>query len=503
MGLLENAEFQLGLMYGRTEMLSEQKFRPLDPSDTAEVGAFFSLALQRSGVPGGSLALVEDGDVKLLHAGGVALAGTNVAISADARFRIASLTKPLSVAALSNLNEDEIPRLDASIVELFGSPRSAGLPVFPADLTLRDTLCACAGLLRRDAPLVFRGAPGIPRDLSDLEIRAERRPGVFGYSSQAFSLGMYAVIAARGADDPVAAFPGFMQDLLFDPLSMSATSLVDPTGTLGERAQGHALNSENEYVPVSDAVHAGLSAVIPAAGGWSTAEDMGEFLASEVRRRSSSEALRPANELLREQRQLHVFSSFGTGYGLGWYIDYMEGVRIIHHRGSAEGYSSDLIIFPEQRAGLVVLLNAGDASAVTEALRRKLTSLWFDTADDSMDLLESRLAGRTRDAAENRSESAPVPPSVALDMAGAYSNPGLGEITVRRAGSSVFVASESWESQVAFVPVDVDSAPAFVFLDPPLAGQRLEIAGAGVLRYATYYFVRTEQAVLPAPGVAR
>jgi len=83
---------------------------PLSPTQTAAIDAAALKALATTGVPAVSIAVVRDGQIAYTHAYGVQKAG--VAARADARYKIASISKQFTAAALLLLAEDGKLSLD-------------------------------------------------------------------------------------------------------------------------------------------------------------------------------------------------------------------------------------------------------------------------------------------------------------------------------------------------------------------------------------------------------
>jgi CubicO group peptidase (beta-lactamase class C family) len=49
----------------------------------------------------------------------------------------------------------------------------------------------------------------------------------------------------------------------------------------------------------------------------------------------------------------------GDPYALGWYIFYRHGQKSLEHGGGVPGFTSNMIILPEEKIGIVVLNNKG------------------------------------------------------------------------------------------------------------------------------------------------
>jgi hypothetical protein len=52
-----------------------------------------------------------------------------------------------------------------------------------------------------------------------------------------------------------------------------------------------------------------------------------------------------------------------TGYGLGWYIEDYNGMKVIYHVGGTVGFASELVVIPEREVGFVLLTNRLDMVA--------------------------------------------------------------------------------------------------------------------------------------------
>ena len=88
-------------------------------------------------------------------------------------------------------------------------------------------------------------------------------------------------------------------------------------------------------------------------GGWlSSAEDMGRF---EVAILNDKLIKRSTRDLM--LTPLKASDGSKDTYGLGWSMFTEDGVVYAGHSGGQQGTSTDMLIAPEQRAGVVVLAN--------------------------------------------------------------------------------------------------------------------------------------------------
>jgi len=105
-------------------------------------------------------------------------------------------------------------------------------------------------------------------------------------------------------------------------------------------------------------------------GGWlSSAEDMARF---EVAMFND----RVVNDVTRDLMWASQKTSDGkeTGYGLGWGTGKDLGVVDVGHGGGQQGTSTFIMMIPERRSGVVVLMNidGADSSALATDLMKIL-----------------------------------------------------------------------------------------------------------------------------------
>lgn len=271
-------------------------------------------------------------------------------------------------------------------------------------------------------------------------------------------------------------------------MGLRHTTLDDPAGLLGDRAAGHARDRHFRYITIQDHVHDGLRLVSPAAGGWSTAEDLGRFVADQARHCEGSGS-RDCERARTLGRSLHAVVGPARGYALGWFVDRSRGTSVLSHSGDAAGFSAEFGVLPEYEAGFVILLNGGDAQAVIKSFRARLFAEWFNHAGEPANALSTRLTNARLRAETLLEDVEEVPASVTGSVVGRYASATLGGVVIAATRDGLQISTESWTSEMGYVPGNREHGPALAMLDPPLVGQRLEL-GEGELRYANDLFWR-------------
>jgi D-alanyl-D-alanine carboxypeptidase len=281
----------------------------------------------------GVQAIVRVGEATEVVVGGLADVTTNRAVTAEDRFAIASITKPMvATAVLQYVNRKRI-RLD--------DPVDAYLPsLLPSKkITIRQLLSHRAGLAELAETEIPSGSSA--RQLVEISAKhpLDFSPGSDGsYSNIGYlTLGL---LLEQLSGRPL---PEVLQAAVFQPAGMSSTTMGGEPTVLGYD-QGKVVDSG-----VDDANWFAAGGVV------STASDVDRFYRHLL-----------AGDLLPLQ-SVHEMSMptgtvpFGTGdYGLGlWIWPQMCGDGV-GHSGWLPGFSSKAFTLPDKDRSVVVLLNKRD-----------------------------------------------------------------------------------------------------------------------------------------------
>lgn len=318
-------------------------------AEAIDVARAIMTAIQEySGTPGMSVAVGMDGEILWSEGFGYADVENRVPVWEETKFRIGSVSKPITAAALGLLYEQG--KLD------FDAPVQRYVPSFPEKrwpITVRQVAGHLAGI-RHYHSGEWLSSRRYATVMEGLEIFQDDtllfQPGErFSYSSYGWNLLSAVVEGASGED-----FLTYMQDNVFGPLGLVHTiadhtdSIIPQRTRFYERAEdGRVLNAQfvdNSYKW--------------AGGGFiSTPEDLvrfglahldGQFLARET-----------VETLWKSQR---TNDGSETGYGIGWGSGMTGGMtRYIQHSGGSVGGTTFLLILPEQRAAIAMVGNMSQA----------------------------------------------------------------------------------------------------------------------------------------------
>jgi CubicO group peptidase (beta-lactamase class C family) len=299
----------------------------------------------------GVVALVARGDdVDLVAAGFLDLEGTRP-MTPDAIFRVASITKPITAAAVLLLVDEGRLALDDPIgrwLPELASPAVVRTPSSPVD----DVVPAVRPITTRDL-LTFRAGWGFPSDFSlpavqplftdlrqgppsdavpppDVWLAALARipllaqPGeAWLYNTCADVLGL---LVERVAGTP---FPSFLAERIFEPLGMVDTAFWVPAQKLDRFATYYrpAPDGSLQLADRPDGIWSRPPAFASGAGGLvSTAQDwyrFGRMLLDGGRPLLSGESVRlmTTDHLTAEQRAASTLFLEGQGWGFGGSVD--------------------------------------------------------------------------------------------------------------------------------------------------------------------------------------
>jgi serine beta-lactamase-like protein LACTB, mitochondrial len=312
------------------------------------------------GTPGLALAVAIDGKIVYSEGFGYADLEERVPVWPTTKFRIGSISKPLTATALMQLVEAGKLDLDAPVQKYVPSFPDKGAP-----MTVRMVAGHLAGIrhYQGDEMIIQRHFENVLEGLKIFENDPlVAPPGTkFHYSSYGFNL-LSAVIESASGEP----FLSYMQAHVFTPMGLVHTTADQNRQIIEERSRFYELaNGHQENAPYVD------NSYKWAGGGFlSTAEDLVRF---------GSQLLQPgflkANSLEQLFTSQKTKSGEQTHYGLGWGIGKSpSGLRVYEHSGGSIGGTSQLIVYPDTHlvVALVTNLTGGtwkreEVEAVAEA----------------------------------------------------------------------------------------------------------------------------------------
>ncbi|WP_438030000.1 serine hydrolase domain-containing protein [Sorangium sp. So ce233] len=360
------------------------KLLALAPQIEAHLGA----ELARQKLPGFTIGVVVGGELAYSRGFGVRDPASSAAPDADTVYRVGSITKTFTAAAILQLRDEGKLALD--------DPASRYLPelakvVYPTSdsprITIRHLLTHSSGL-----PRLGRLNYSDPsRDVTEAELRAavpgtmlEYVPGTKEvYSNFGFALLGLVVERASGRR-----YRDHVSERLLAPLGMSSSFWEQRAVPPGRLATGHRRRGGK----LEPAPHWRFGASEAAGGLYASLRDMARYTAFQLSAyppRSGDDAgplrrssIREAHTTARPARLSvepaaaegrHAVEATATGYAYAWRAHQScEDDAVVRHNGATDGYSAWVELYPRAGVGLVLLASHADADA--EALLGEVRS---------------------------------------------------------------------------------------------------------------------------------
>lgn len=456
------------------ESFAGRKAHPLDAERIGQMKAFVEESMQQLGIPGASLALVEDGKVVYEGGLGVRELGKPERVDANTLFMAASNTKGMTTLLLSELVDEKKLKWDQPVVEVYPSFK-LGDPETTKRVLVKNLICACTGLPRQDLEWIFEFKQATPA--SSLALLGTMQPTskygeVFQYSnlmaSAAGYIGAHLVYPDRELG---AAYDAAMQQKIFAPLGMKLTTFDMARALKGDHASPHGDDVDGKPAVANMAFNYAVMPHRPAGGVWTSADDLIRYVRLELalgKLPNGKQLVSAENLLARRARQISVGEDHY--YGMGLMVESTYGVPVVHHGGSMAGYKSDIAFLPDSGIGAVLLTNSDNGGMLLRPFRRRLLEVVFDGKPEAAGDVAAQAARHKAVLAKDRERLVvPADPSLVSQLATQYSSKELGDLTVlTKEGTTTFDFGE-WKSTVASRKND-DGTISFMTIDPTNEG---------------------------------
>ena len=341
----------------------------LAPARRAQFEDAVSKFMAETHAPGISAAVVENGD--LIWSEGFGLADLENSVPATSRtlYRLGSVSKPITATAAMQLWERGKIDLDAPVQKY--------CPAFPQKewpITTRELLGHLGGIRHyksesQDDPELgntkhFESLADGIKFFADDPLVA--KPGTrFHYSTMGYTLVGCAMEGAAGEK-----FVEYVRENVFLPAGMNATQADNLIAVIPHRTRYYSKDKSGAVVN-ADLIDSSYK--IPGGGFISSADDMARF---EIAVFDDTLIKRATRDIMWTPQKAADGSQ--NGYALGWGTGTHDGVFEIGHSGSQQGASTAIMLAPEKRDAVVVLINMDEVDA--HALADRLFKLALATA---------------------------------------------------------------------------------------------------------------------------
>lgn len=334
-----------------------------------EIAKLFDAFVARSHAPGSAMAIIVDGEVVFTRTVGQQSPG-GAPVTLDTRFRIASMTKSFTAAAIVKLRDEKKLALDDPIVKYIPELAKLSYPTSDSPaITIRNLLTHSEGF-PEDNPWGDRQM-GRAQETMNAWMKAgipfSTTPGTaYEYSNYGFA--MLGLIVEHVSGMP---YDVYVRTKILEPLGMRSTTFHMSEVPAAHKAIGYRWQDE-QWVPEEILPHGAFGAM---GGLWTTIPDLARwvtFLMSAYPARDGADNGPLKRSSAREMQELARFdvantrrttvdaplrlNASGYGYGLGVSVD-CRFSRIVTHGGGLPGYGSFMMWLPEYGVGLIQMSN--------------------------------------------------------------------------------------------------------------------------------------------------
>ncbi len=327
-------------------------------SVSAAIDAYIEEQMRRLHIPGISLAIIEGDRIAYTRGFGQAQPGGE-APSPQTPFFIGSLTKSITALAVMQLTEAGKIELDAPVQRYLPWFRVAD-PQASAQISVRQLLNQTSGLSAVAGSIALAVCDDHPhaterqaRALSTLKLN--HPPGSkWEYSNLNYNILGLIIEVVSGES-----YADYIQSHIFDPLEMchSYTSRKEakPNGLAMGHRHWFSLPFPARNLPIPQGS-------LPSGQLISSAEDMAHYLIAHLNGGCFGDAqiLSAAGiqELHRGAAEFSMGRAPAGRYAMGWFDMDIGQTKTFSHSGNVPDFSAFMALLPEQKRGVVLLINA-------------------------------------------------------------------------------------------------------------------------------------------------
>jgi CubicO group peptidase (beta-lactamase class C family) len=415
-------------------------------------------AMKKFEVPGMAIAIVKGKEIVYAKGFGLRDVERQLPVTADTLFAIGSSTKAFTTFVLGTL-------VDEGKIE-WEKPLRNYIPWFKLydpsmteHLTVRDLVTHRSGLPRHD--LVWynnfeSSREQFVRKLAYLEPSADLREK-FQYNNLMFLTAGYLteVITGKTWEEAVRA-------RILDPLGMKRTdfSVVDMQKD-GDFSQPYGKkDSKIEKLPFRP-----ITNLAPAGSINSSVNEMARWVTVHLNGGKYGDKKLAEGPTVDDMHIAHMVTGAtspeaeitGGEYGMGWFGDNYRGHRRVEHGGNIDGFSANVVLFPKDDFGMVVLTNLNGTplrDLITQVVADRLLGLkpmdWINLGAARRALAEKESKEGAKKKAVTRIAGT-VASHKLTEYAGDYEHPGYGILKVSANGdhlettfNSIVTPLEHW-----------------------------------------------------------
>ena len=366
---------------------ANEQVTPLSPIDKKALEKTINKALDTFQTPGMAVGIIHQNEVVMAQGFGNANIDTNLKADAQTYFRLASVSKAFTSAAIAILVDEEKLDWNDKVISYLPTFQLYD-PYVTREFTIIDLLTHRSGLLSGAGDSMIWPEPsGFSRQevISNLQYLT---PEYSFRARYAYSNVMYITAGELVAKISGMSFESFVEQRIFKPLGMNCFVGDIPKANLSNVAVGYGHDNERGAYPIPRNGISSQGLMSAAAGGMvCNVEDMLKWTSALLTRTNLPFSDTQLNLMWQAHTILSVpktsrewDNTLFRHYGLGWRIANMGEFEVISHTGTLSGYQAYLLLVPKLQLG-VVILNNGSNSAARGSVMQTIVKAFLNQAD--------------------------------------------------------------------------------------------------------------------------
>jgi CubicO group peptidase (beta-lactamase class C family) len=298
----------------------------------------------------GAVLIARDGKPIFSRAFGMANYELDVPNNLNTKFRIGSVSKQFTAAAILQLQERGKLNVGDPICKYLDDCPTAWQPI-----TIRNLLNHTSGIVNftrlPEASGKFLLVPHSHKEIVDVfrHLPLESAPGEkYHYNNSGYYLLGLIVEKASGEK-----YWDYLRKNIFAPLGMNDTDSDDGETIVKNRASAYYLGTDSIF---RNTYYTNMEILFSIGGAYSTVKDL------LIWERSLAQ-----NKLLKSETVTEMFTPGKGDYGYGWWIDKLGECRRMYHDGGITNFSTSLQVLPDERLTIIAVSNRGDDGGIRAA----------------------------------------------------------------------------------------------------------------------------------------
>lgn len=334
------------------ELKNSKKFK----ETTDILDTWIQAVLDYDRLPGASIAIVYNQDIIYTKGYGYSDINKEIKATEDTYYCIGSVSKQFTAMAIMQLRDSGKLKLSDPVTKYLPWFNPVYVDTDATQPTIRDILLHTSGLscepsYTQDPQKTFLSHAELIETVKNIKMSYPRNVQ-HNYSNLGYAL-LGEIISVVSKTD----YYDYIKNNILDPINLKNTTpnCYDEKfrDKLGKSYGMWPRYGERKELTISD-----WKAMIPAGGFGSTVTDLAQFIMWQFRVIDGKDTEILSQETLKEMQSVQ-WDNPKWGYAFTyWYLGELD---LIGHQGGTFGYQTQIIFSPEEKIGVIIILNANDA----------------------------------------------------------------------------------------------------------------------------------------------